>query len=129
MLSVFNDSQAKWSISCNYNIDEVVTDLVRVPVSSFDPFTNKDACIEVDYVSIRDHKCSQCEVYVLQTDDRAIHIKPRRSLYKCGFDMISGFIECDDMWEQSFGIYKCSNSLHRCSSSSSSTTQMWFGSS
>ena len=62
-----------------------------------------------------------CTVRIFQKHDSILYVKS--SITKCSFDPSERAVQNED----SFGRYGQSNAEFRCSSSSNSTTDMWFG--
>ena len=124
MLSIQQDS-SKWRVTCQYDTDGVVyTDYVQVDNNKVDIFADLNGvCKEVEFIDIRGNKCliSPCTAQFFQTNvNHALHIDASRPT--CGL-----YLADAKSSEDSFGQYDTVNSEHRCSSSSISTTQTWFG--
>ena len=127
-LSMMNDLSAQsthWRATCSFpthGVDHV--DYVRGKFVDFDVinFVGGDVCKRVEYVNIRGHQCSDCDVpwwqsnsyYSLHTDS---------SYTTCGFDPSQGAVSSED----NFGRYVTVNSNFRCTADDSATTNWWFG--
>ena len=115
-----------WRATCRYDTDGVVyTDYMRTSLADCNILTMQKVhrtCFQFEFINIRGHNCSSCTVplwnekgyYSLHTDT---------SIKNCEFDGQTGAVHRED----NFGHYVHSNSLHRCSSGSNSTTQFWLG--
>ena len=127
-LSMMNNLSAQsthWRATCSFPTHGVdYTDYVRGKFVDFDivNFLGGNACKRVEYVNIRGHQCSNCNVpwwqsnnyYFLHTDS---------SFTTCGFDASQGGIG----YEDNFGCYKTVNPNFRCTADASATTNWWFG--
>ena len=127
-LSMINDLSAQsthWRATCSFPTHGVdYTDYVRGKFVDFDivTFQGSNVCKGVEYVNIRGHECSDCNVgwwqvsktYFLHTDSAST---------SCGFDASQGAAGNQD----NFGYYHNSNSNFRCTADASATTNWWFG--
>ena len=92
-------------------------DLLAVPDSN--------RCIWYEFVDIRGNKCVNCTAYSPYSASYDYHIDSWYSKeVGCDFDgRANGVVENED----NFGHYNTINPAFRCTSSSASTTQFWFG--
>ena len=127
---IIDNSNAFWRITCNYNTDRLPgIDFVRARIDKA-PLLNKyndgENCFEVDHIAIRSHSCADCKVYMVNDGNRPLYFDPKRSNENCGMN-VPNITMCGNEAENNFGYYHCVNSVHRCSSSPASTTQLWLG--
>ena len=115
-----------WRVTCSFQIDGLVyRDYVRAKITDFDPinFKGRGICKRVEYVNVRGHNCSNCDVAWWQDNDQMLHHDS--SSARCGFDSSFGAVQSED----DFGLYDSSNPKFRCTESGrDSTTNYWFGS-
>lgn len=134
MAGVESDT-TEWRITCNYNtqsisdrVDQVRVKNTAVNMLSYDAETIpvlSERCIQAEYLNIRGTSCSSCTVALIQTSVWMIFTNPSRNkVGGCDWQYPNGHGEC----EENFGGYECHNPEFRCTSSSSATTQMWYGS-
>ena len=131
MKSIANDS-IKWRATCNYETDGVVNQdlaialLQDIPILSF----NARKCLKYEYINIRGQSCSSCTAFTKQAEPYIpLHVSTNHTnKVVCDF-YPTGYLICDDTLkaEDNFGHYACVNPNHRCSSSPTSTTQIWLG--
>ena len=130
-LSMMNDLSAQfthWRATCSFptrGVDYV--DYVRGKFADLDVvnFLGDTVCIRVEYVNIRGHSCSNCDMpwwqknqtWFLHTDSSS------PTGIKCGFDPRQGSVPDKD----NFGLYAAVNSNFRCTADANSTTNWWFG--
>ena len=91
------------------------------------------ACVILEYINVRGHKCRDCKAYMVQTNNYRGHSIPlsfsSAMARMCGFHLperqacVGEFAKK----ENNFGFFSCVNTNHRCSSSKDATTQIWFG--
>ena len=118
----------KFRVTCNYNTDGVVyRDYLQASNVQMDILTqvNSSNCLWVEWINVRGESCMNCTANVRQYLNGIFHFD---SYYTgdCDFKP-SGSKSCSGGGEDNFGIYECVNTAHRCSSSPSATTQIWFG--
>ena len=127
MKIIMSDS-TKWRFTCNYDINGTVyIDYVTGLTKDLD-LINFDGreCVKVKYINVRGWSCTECMVFMVQSQDIPFHM----DVSQCGNDFQQA---CDHgsavpkLSENSFGYYRCFNKKHRCASSLSATTQVWFG--
>ena len=115
-----------WRVTCSFQIDGLVyRDYVRAKITDFDLINFKGRGIykRVEYVNVRGHNCSNCDVAWWQDNDQMLHHDS--SSARCGFDSSLGAVQSED----DFGLYDSSNPKFRCTESGrDSTTNYWFGS-
>lgn len=131
MKHIQQDLNHKWRLTCNFDSDgPVYTDYVQashavVPLLSTDG--QHDDCQTVEFINIRGQAHTNGNVRIVHEKRKGLHIDSYHSGIKC----MTKFLEskkCDDgSGEDNFGEYRCTNKNHRCSSSETSTTQLWFG--
>ena len=116
-------SQAShWRVTCSFPDHGVdYTDYVRAKFADFDimTFTGSGVCKHVEYVNIRGHQCVQCNAKWWH--DVGPHFDS--SAGGCQFVATTGALSSED----NFGLYSVVNNKFRCSSTTSSTTNWWFG--
>ena len=127
-LSMMNDLSAQsthWRATCSFPTHGVdYVDYVRGKFVDFDVvnFLENAVCKRVEYVNIRGHKCSNCDMIwtqVLQT----YFLHTDSTIGTCGFKPSHGAVPSED----NFGFYGAVNSNFRCTADASSTTNWWFG--
>ena len=119
-----------WRITCSFDPASVVDyrDYVRAKFKNFDLLTYRGdkTCELVDYINVYGHSCEKCTAVWYQSDG---YILVHRSYQNnCEFGRAPGSIQDNDRYsEQNFGRYEVYNPNFRCTSSSSATTNYWFG--
>ncbi len=119
-------------ITCNYNTQSIedMIDYLRlkndvVDFLTYDTGSVTDKCILVEYLNIRGGSCTDCTVGIVQDSSWNIFTNPGRNVqYNCDWQYPNGHLSC----EESLGGYECYNTEYRCTSSSISTTNTWYGS-
>ena len=131
MNGIHEDLNSKWRLTCNCNRDgPVYTDYVRATHAAA-PLLNStisqyDKCKTVEFIDIRTHSCTNCQVLVAHGGKWSLHIDSYYSRKTC----LTPFPEsndCGGSGEDNFGFYQCVNNQHRCSATEESTTQLWLG--
>jgi hypothetical protein len=131
MQSIQKDS-SKFRMTCNYDTDGVVfRDYLQAANDQMDiiTFVKGDVCLFVEWINIRGQECKNCTAFLYQggPTKRPLHTD---SYFAgdagCEFWPSMG-LYCSGDEEDNFGRYQCVNPAHRCSSSQSATTQIWFG--
>ena len=130
MQSIQADS-VKMRLTCNYDQDGVVYRdyavalLTDIAVLSY----QGRKCLKYEYIDIRGQHCSSCTAHTRQgKPSTAFHIDvnnthgSRCNLYPTGIKFCD-----DDLSEDNFGYYRCTNPLHRCTAANTSTSQIWLG--
>ena len=133
MNGIHEDSNSKWRLTCNFNRDgPVYTDYVRTTHAAA-PLLNSaisqyDECKTVEYIDIRTHSCTNCQVLVAHgaRGEWPLHIDSYYSTRRCSAHFPESKA-CNGSGEDNFGYYDCANAKHRCSATEESTTQVWFG--
>ena len=105
------------------------TDYARAKLKNHDFFgTFSYQCLHYEYINIRGIICENCTAATKQRNFSSWNINSYKSKTEFGCDLdgspgVNGS-------EHNFGQYRldATNSAHRCSSSSASTTQHWLGS-
>ncbi|XP_046862304.1 uncharacterized protein LOC124455711 [Xenia sp. Carnegie-2017] len=127
LMTSIKEESTKFRMTCDYDKDGVVyRDYLQASTKQIDIFHSiSGQCKFVDFVDVRGQNCRKCTVKFWQVDNVAFHAD---SYHKsCDF-VATGGLPCDNnIGEDSFGYYKCVNSNHRCTSSSTSTSQAWLG--
>ena len=114
-----------WRVTCSFQTDGVLhRDYVRAKFADFDPidFVGLKECKKVEYINVRGHSCSDCNVAWWQDSRQMLHHDS--SSAACGFDPSAGAVESED----NFGFYNSPNPNFRCTQFPSSTNNYWFGS-
>ncbi|XP_078372006.1 uncharacterized protein LOC144655593 [Oculina patagonica] len=114
-----------WRVTCSFQTDGVVfRDYVRAKIADFDPidFEGLKSCKRVEYINVRGHTCTDCDVPWWQDNRQMLHHDS--SSAGCGFDASSGAVGSED----NFGFYNSFNTNFRCTQMPGSTTNYWFGS-
>ena len=128
MKSIQQDS-SKWRITCQYDTDGTVyTDYVRGSNDEINILTDLgEICMRVEYIDIRGQNCENCSAFIAQSNYQNLHFDSYYSgIENCEFKPKNS-LSCRKSGEDNFGAYNCRNPAHRCSASSTSTTQTWFG--
>jgi hypothetical protein len=85
-------------------------------------FIGSRICKRVEYVNIRGHQCSDCDLSWWQNNN--VHfLHTDSSDLICGFDATQGGKYAED----NFGYYVTVNPNFRCTADASATTNWWFG--
>lgn len=117
-----------WRDTCNFPTDSVgYQDYWRVSLTNMDllvtPSTNESFLFS-DFINVLGNYCSNCMGLTAYSDIFALHTDSPFSYSKgCEFNGTHGAVYDED----NFGVDGESNSAFRCTSSSASTTQFWFG--
>ena len=94
-----------WGVTCSVQIDGLVyRDYVRAKVADFDPvnFKGRGICKRVEYVNVRGHNCSNCDVAWWQDNDQMLHHDS--SSAQCGFYSSFGALDFTIPLTQSFDV-------------------------
>ena len=127
-LRMMNDLSAQstqWRATCSFPTHGVdLVDYVRGKFADLDVinFLGNNVCKSVEYVNIRGHQCSDCDIPWWQVN-QAYFIHTEGSSADCGFDPSQGAVYSED----NFGYYSTVNSNFRCTADASATTNWWFG--
>ena len=119
-----------WRIICSFDPASVVgyRDYVRAKFKNFNLLTYRSdkTCELLDYMNFYGHSYEKCTAVQYQS---AGYILFHRSYKKhCEFGRVLESIQDNDRYrEQNFGRYEVYNPNFRCTSSSSATTNYWFG--
>lgn len=122
----------KWRVTCDFDKDLKAitrTDFMHGSKVDLDimTFSGHAECKKVDYINIRGYNCSECTAVLYQEiNGYPFHIDSRKSNSKCEFTAKNA-IYCSTGGEDNFGMYRCANAAHRCSTTQNSTTQTWLG--
>ena len=127
MQSIQEDS-GTFRVTCNYNTDGVIyRDYLQAPLGQMDILNQTvTVCLLMDWIDVRGESCKNCLANVQQYENGIFHFDSYNS-GDCEFQP-SGSESCSSYGEDNFGFYGCINPAHRCTSSSSATTQTCFGS-
>lgn len=135
-MSDIKSSSTFWRGTCSYPTYGVdFRDYVRVRLSSVDPtvFVGGSACNQADFLDIKGESCVNCTTVFYQNDQAngMLHIGHYWGRqFGCSFDSINIEYQCSGSEERArfLGLYSlCSDPALRCTETSSSTTQIWFG--
>ena len=128
-----------WRGTCSYptyGID--YRDYLRVLLSVLDPTVflggltyDVKSCSPVDFLDIKGKHCINCTTTFFQMENEMLHVGPFWGrLSGCSFDSTAIDYQCPGTNERArlLGLYyHCSDPWYRCTETSSSTTQIWFG--
>ena len=127
-LIVMHDLSAQsthWRATCSFPTHGVdYVDYVRGKFVDFNVinYQGNGVCKRVEYVNIRGHQCSDCDVPWWQ-DDQTWSLHTDSSNNVCGFDPTQDAVLSED----NFGHYNYVNSNFRCTADANATTNWWFG--
>ena len=114
-----------WRATCSFPMykTDIRRDYVRAHINEVDmlSFKGLEQCRKVDYINIRGHVGTNVTVAFWQNDIMSFHTDSSKN--PCDFNAISGSKENED----NFGFYEAVNHAFRCTESSESTTQYWYG--
>lgn len=138
MARIQQDSNAKWRLTCNFDQARPnYTDYVKASHEQFpllnqsnkiaDPSCSHTLGRTVELAVIRGHRCSPCNIYTAYDEKNPLHIDSYYSSTNCNANFSESKPCANKKGEDNFGLYVCMNRQHACSSSNSSTTQLWFG--
>ena len=122
-IHVGESGSSHWRITCSYPTHGVdYRDYVRANFTELNPlnFSGAGTCVRMEYLDVRGHDCVGCtsgwwsRPWLLHLDS---------SVALCEFGRAPGNVVNED----NFGYYHSTNDNFRCSSSSASTTNFWFG--
>ncbi|CAB4011512.1 Hypothetical predicted protein, partial [Paramuricea clavata] len=121
MQSIQKDS-SKFRMTCNYDTDGVVfRDYLQAANDQMDiiTFVKGEVCILVEWINIRGQECKNCTAFLAQGGPYKLTLQSD-SYYAghlgCEFLPNNG-LYCSGHGEDNFGVYRCVNPAHRCSSS------------
>ena len=121
-------SSTTWRATCSFLTykSDITRDYVKAQLQVFDPIEyNGAGCKTVEYINIRGHSSSSASVAFFQNSNEHIHTDSSYDFgFGCTFDARQGSIGNED----NFGLYISINPAFRCTASTGSTTQYWFGS-
>lgn len=121
-MEAIKDHSTKWRITCQYNVSTPLTDYVYGAIKDInilEPIVN---CAKVEHITVRNHSCNNCTVHFFQNVGYVLHVDNNT---ECQYTIPSSQeISCNRNY---FGYFACLDDHHTCSSSSSATTQTWFG--
>lgn len=117
-----------WRDTCIFPTDSVgYQDYWRVSLTNMDLLVTtptNESCLFSDFINVLGNYCSNCMGLTAYSDIFALHTDSPFSYSKgCEFNGTLGAVYDED----NFGVDGESNSAFRCTSSSASTTQFWFG--
>ena len=117
-----------WRGTCNFQNDGVVyRDYIRVSLEQLTllPKTHPDGfCLLSEFINIRGQECTNCTIWVSYDHLHSLHVDSSLIGYNLGCQFPDGGTYDED----NFGQYVVTNPAFRCTSSSSSTSQIWLGS-
>ena len=113
----------RWRWTCNFLTGIRKSDYAETTFQNLDPltYTGGSDCKQFIFVNIRGKECMMCTVRIKQKSNTILFVKSSKT--NCSFDASEGAVYGED----SLGRYGESNAEFSCSSSSNSTTDMWFG--
>ena len=120
------DNSTHWRVTCNFLSGLNFTDYARTTLQDTDilTFVNQDSCQKYEYISVRGRSCTDCSGMLVQRDNEHMHTDSYWSRRNgCSWDPSTGAL----MGEDNFGFYDITNSQHKCTENSFSTTQWWLG--
>ena len=126
-LSMMNDLSTQsthWRATCSFPTHGVdYVDYVRGKFVDFDVVNIQgyNTCERVEYVNIRGHQCSDCDLPWWQDGKNFLHTDS--TYITCGFDATAGAVPGED----NFGHYNIVNPNFRCTADANATTNWWFG--
>ena len=118
-----------WRATCNFITDGVdYRDYWRVSLTNLDLLVKPptpDFCLFSEFVNVRGNECTNCTVLSAYSNVWTLHMDSWFGSSKgCEFNGLSGAVYNED----NFGNYEATNPAFRCTSSQSSTSQIWLGS-
>lgn len=124
-----------WRATCKYDTDGLQKiDYMTGLLSQTDIFayTSASVCRRVRYINIRGQSCTDCTTHYNQMTSRHAYVDSHYGkVLGCDWNASPGHVygqtSYGSSWDDNFGYYMIRNPNHRCSSSSSSTTQWWLG--
>ncbi len=123
LMSTVKNGTTHWRITCSfpqYNAS-IKTDYVRAAFADFDLMGEfYDECKKVSYISVMAQSCSECTAHWSQGNGNTPHIAAVQNEF-CD-------IKSDKSGNNYFGAYEQYSTTFRCTESSTSTTNYWFGS-
>ena len=125
-MKLLRSQSTHWRVTCSFQEGNsyLYDDYARANFADFDvlSFTGYDVCKKMEYVNIRGYHCVDCKAtWFAVNKTYAAHIDS--SFSSCQFLPNTGSFYSED----NFGYYGIKNSKFRCTSSSSATTNWWFG--
>ena len=127
LMNTVKEDSTKFRMTCNYDKDGVVyRDYLQASIKQVNLLGPLEGCQFVEFVDIRGQNCTNCTVYIHQSEIQVFHVDSFHN-HNCGF-LPTGGIPCDtNKGEDNFGYYECVNRNHRCTSSLTATSQTWLG--
>ena len=130
--SSIQKNSTHFRITCNYNGQSYadMVDYMRLKNDVVDFLTYNtddvtDKCTLVEYLNIRGGSCTDCTLAIVQSSAWNIFTNPSRNIaYGCDWNYPNGHASC----EENLGGYECYHPDYRCTTSSTSTTNTWYGS-
>ena len=123
LMSTVKNGTTHWRITCSfpqYNAS-IKTDYVRGAFADFDLMGEfYDECKKASYVSVMGQSCSECTAHWSQGNGNTPHIAAVPN------DVCD--VKSDKSGNNYFGAYEQYSTTFRCTESSTSTTNYWFGS-
>jgi hypothetical protein len=115
-----------WRATCSFTTYrfDIHTNYVRAVFTDFDLMgAFWDKCKKVDYISVMSQSCSECTSHWWQSSkyNYAPHIYADDPGDKCD-------VKSDKSYKTYFGAYDSYSTAFRCTATSDSTTNYWFGS-
>lgn len=116
-----------WRATCNFTTAGVnYRDYWRVSLESLDLLVegNTAFCCFSELANVRGYGCPNCTILVGYYKDEALHVDSwYGNAFRCEFQARTGGVKSED----NFRYYKAFNPAFRCTSTMSSTTEIWLG--
>ena len=125
-----------WRATCMYAHGFRTRDYMKGLLSDMDIMTydGEHICAKVQYINIRGQSCTNCTTHFYQDAssrhpyvDSCVGGKIMDCSWSACLGSIKATIDGYTSWDDNFGFYMINHTSHRCTLSSSSTTQWWLG--
>ena len=131
--SSIQNNTTHFRITCNYNTQSIqdMVDYMRlkndvVDFLTYNIATTTNKCTLVEYLNIRGGSCTDCTLAIIQNSNWNIYTSPAENArHNCDWQYPHGY---SSFYEENLGGYETYSSEYRCTSSSTSTTNDWYGS-
>ena len=131
--SSIQNNATHFRMTCNYNTQSIqdMVDYMRlknnvVDFLTYDSYKASVTCIMVEYLNIRGGSCTDCTLAIMHNTNWNIYTSPAENANrKCGWQYVG---VPASTYEEHLGGYETYSSHYRCTSSSTSTTNAWYGS-
>ena len=113
----------RWRFTCNFLTGISKRDYAETAFQNLDPltYTGGPACKQFIFIDVRGKECKMCTAPINQNCDTMLHVSSYSS--QCSFKASEGAVGSED----NFGNYNNRNKEFSCSSSLTSSTDLWFG--